>query len=154
MISADQCMVGSLDSATPPALILPRGKYEETFLIGTVSGAPMAVALEHERNFSSFPADNPHWHGAIFPQIRIELCPDELVDPKAMDSVGLMVRTGTGLFLTACQQNRFGLILVQVSTGHIDCGDHGVGFRNWQVVTGDGLSKVVLWRSPRAKAVG
>ena len=69
MLKPHEFSAGMLSSAKPLSLLLPRGRYEQPFLIGARDGQGIAVLLSHEGDyrFQAFPNAEACLWWAVFP---------------------------------------------------------------------------------------
>jgi hypothetical protein len=83
MLSAKEFVVGTLAEAVPGTLVLPRTKYESTFLVGD-RGGPIAMFLDGDHQFASFPCkDSENWKGLLIPNVELIVDPESLFDPES-----------------------------------------------------------------------
>jgi hypothetical protein len=146
MLSPEEFSVGTLASATPVSLILPRSKYEEMVLIGHIDGSPAAVVLSGQFQFRFFPsAGNHNWQGLIIPNIRIEVDEESLFDADNGIALGAAVRTDTRLIVRAKGERSLGQTTAITLHDKLEtAGEHRAGFTRWQIVVGRGQDKRIL----------
>jgi len=83
MLQAAEFSVGFVADAQPLSLMLPRGKYEQPFLIARREEEAMAVFIGTEHRFHAMPcANNRHWKGVIVPNIAIEVDQASMFNPE------------------------------------------------------------------------
>ena len=74
MLSPQEFSVGFTGDATTLSLLLPRNSYEQPILLSPPQLGGMAVFLEGEHRFLTFPyAGNTAWKGLLIPGIRFEV---------------------------------------------------------------------------------
>lgn len=147
MLSAREFAVGALADAKPLSLMLPRTRYEATFLIGQVESQPTAVFLGGNHNFLAFECSkSTNWRGLLVPNIRIEVDETSLFDPQSMAvALGTVVRMDTRLAVSAKFEHHFStLSTVALETDLPPLRDLGAGFSRWRIVIGEGPEKRVL----------
>ena len=149
MLKPHEFSAGMLSSAKPLSLLLPRGRYEQPFLIGARDGQGIAVLLSNEGDyrFQAFPNAEAHnWNGLIVAGVSIEVDETSVFDPSLGSRLGSIVRSGTTLAIAATPESwRGGSYLVPLVDGLPDLGDrHSAGFTRWQIVIGDDADKRVL----------
>lgn len=155
MISPDKFTVGTLGSAVPLSLILPRTQREGTAIIGIIHAAPAAVFLTGQHAYQCIPSGgNDYWRGLIIPDVRIEVDETSVFDPDMVDPVfGSVVRSDTRLTVTARTQNTFReSTAITLQENLASAGDLRAAFMKWQVVIGEGADKRVLWSMPEKDA--
>ncbi len=148
MLSLSEFTVGSIGQATPLTLVLPRSRYEDTFLIGHGSNAPAALFLSGDHQFKWFEsAGNESREGLLIPNVRIEVDETSVFHPSELrPEFGTIVRKGTQLVAHATNATRslsrpesFVLEDGLPSTSNVE-----VSFLRWQIVLGSGREKRVL----------
>ncbi|MEI9416804.1 hypothetical protein [Mesorhizobium sp. Cs1321R2N1] len=148
MLSSKEFSVGTLSDAKPFSLMLPRGGYEATFLIGQIEGGPAAVFLGGNYNFVFFETSAAsNWAGLLIPNIRVEVDEASVFDPRSVyGKVGAVVRSGTEIVIYAKRDGSYGgLSKVTLETGLLEINPQlSAGFTKWQLVNGEGLEKRVL----------
>ncbi len=146
MLSPNEFTVGYISEAKPFSLILPTSSYDETFLVGRVKGAAVAVFLtgDHKSVFIEVEG-NTQWQGLIIPNVRVEL--DET--SVSTESTALsMTRNGAELTVTAKAERPFRReSQVVLQSGLRTTGKISAFFNKWQIVLGEGLEKRTLWES-------
>lgn len=148
MLSAKEFTVGSLADASPLSLVLPRGRYEATALIGRVKSGPAAVFLDGDFKFGFFESSGAeNWRGLIIPNVNVEMDEDSLFDPQSdLPSLGALVRTGTQLVIQAKGQNSFGRSSpVVLEDGLAPTNGLAAAFSRWRVVIGEDEDKRLLF---------
>lgn len=150
MLTAGEFAVGTLAEAAPGTLVLPRTKYESTFLVGD-RGGPIAMFLDGDYLFSSFPTkDVDNWKGLLIPGVELIVDHASLFDPDDERALlGSVVRGGTYLAITAKSGDRYGFQdAIRISL----CDDLPkspsnlkAGFLHWQLVLGSGQERRVLF---------
>lgn len=146
MISPQEFTVGSIGSAAPLSLILPRNQYEETVLVGHIGGEPAAVFLTGQHRFQFFCcAGNDNWTGIVIPGVRIEVDETRISDMGSGTPLGCAVRSDTRLTVRAKSERSYSsTTAVTLHDELSSAGDHSAGFMRWQVVLGTGDEKRVL----------
>lgn len=150
MLSADEFAVGTLAEAAPGTLVLPRTKYEATFLVGDRSG-PIAMFLDGNHQFASFPCkDAENWKGLLVPNVELIVDQTSLFDPdNDRAPLGSVVRGGGYLAITAKFGDRYGFhdairINLRDDLPNSPSGLKA-GFLRWQLVLGSGQERRVLF---------
>lgn len=147
MLSPEQFTAGTLASAKPPTLILPRSDYERTILVIPEGEGIRAVILD-DGQFSSFECTgNDHFAGMLVNDIRFEIDEAHLFDARSFPVLGSLVRVGTELKICATPDGRFvgRHVRYTVLDGLPPCSDNeNVGFPRWQIVVGESRNKQVL----------
>ncbi|AAB91759.1 conserved hypothetical 17.4 kDa protein (plasmid) [Sinorhizobium fredii NGR234] len=149
MLSPSEFTIGTLGSAAPLSLILPRTKYEATMLVGHVDKAPAAVFLSGEFAFHYFPStDNDSWRGLIVPGVRVEVDETSVFDQgQTMAPLGAAIRIDTRLAIRAKSEHSLsGSSALTIHDKLVSAGDLRAGFTRWQIVIGEGQTKRVLWQ--------
>ncbi|WP_081162385.1 hypothetical protein [Ensifer aridi] len=149
MLSPNEFTIGTLGSAAPLSLILPRTKYEATMLVGHVDKAPAAVFLSGEFAFRYFPSTaNDSWRGLIIPGVRVEVDETSVFDPGQTSApLGAAIRTDTRLAIRVKSEHSLtGSSAVTLHDELASAGDLGAGFTKWQIAIGEGPTKRVLWQ--------
>lgn len=150
MLSAREFAVGTLAETAPGTLVLPRTKYESTFLVGD-RGGPIAMFLDGDHQFASFPCKgNDNWKGLLIPNVELIVDPDSLFDPASDHTpLGCVVRGGTYLAVTARSGDRHGFpnaIRINLRDDLPKLPSNlKAGFLNWQLVLGSGQDRQVLF---------
>lgn len=149
MLSANQFSVGSISKASALTLVLPRGKHEEAFLVGTSPKGTAAVFLSGTYQFRWIEATgNTHWSGLLIPNVRIEVDEISLLHTdNAHVKPGTLLRKGAQLLIHAVDSQRhFGVSSpIVLEDGLADTEGQSVGFAKWQIVIGTGHEKRVLY---------
>lgn len=142
MLRPDEFTVGVLGDAAPLTLLLPRTKYETTFLIGGTAAEPAAICLSGQYKFTWFEsAENSAWKGLLIPDVRVEADHGSIVDAEQSMPLGMAVRKGAMLGIAARTSESFGRAssLISVHTGLAEArSGHSAGFTRWSVVLGHG----------------
>ena len=152
MLQASEFFVGFVADAQPLSLMLPRGKYEQPFLIAWREEEAMAVFIGTEHRFQAMPcAGNTHWKGVIVPNVAVEVDQASMFNPEEGNlSEGCLVRRDTRLVLTTLKQDRFsygGYDRLAVADGLSNCAEGmEVAFRVWSVTLGLGRDKRTLFK--------
>ncbi len=150
MLSADEFAVGFLAEVTGLSLVLPRTQYELPFLVVPCAPEAVAICLEGQQAFYSFPSKgNRSWKGVIIPNVQIELDETSLFDAdNRFAPSGTMVRRSTDLVLMTKEPGGFHApIAAAVLTNLPACADDmTVGFSGWQVVLRKGDETRILKR--------
>jgi hypothetical protein len=152
MLAPDEFTVGSIETATPLTLMLPRQERERTILIGEFQGAPVAVFLSGDYKFHFFETKGAaRWKGLIIPNVRIEVDETSLSDASYTSApLGSLVRTGTTLGLRVRREGGFddGAI-ADLHSNLPSAGSEEASFSKWQIVVGTGADKRALWKYNR-----
>ncbi|TCN19811.1 hypothetical protein [Sinorhizobium americanum] len=151
MLSPNEFTVGTLGSAEPLSLILPRTKYEATMLVGYVDKAPAAVFLSGQFAFQYLlSTGNDNLGGLIVPGVRVEVSESSVFDPNQTSApFGAVIRTDTRLVIRAKSEHAFGgSSSVTLHDELASAGELYAAFTKWQIVIGEGQAKRVLWQSP------
>lgn len=146
MLSPEEFIVGTFANAKAGSLVLPRTKYETPALVCEGDGKPVAVLLDGDHAFISFPSGQAdQWGGLIVPDVRIEIDESSLYDPdRNIPKIGTVVRREATLVVNTKAENNFGRVArVVIKSGLPDCGG-SAAFTRWQVVLGRGDEKRVL----------
>jgi hypothetical protein len=147
MLSANEFTVGTLADAEPFSLMLPRTRYEATFLIGRTDRGPAAIFIGGEHNFRCFEcADTTNWSGLLIPNVRIEVDEKSLFDPQQVfEHLGTIVRTDTRLVILAKSDRSYGSHSQIVLETELPP-THGLSaaFSKWHIVIGQGRNRRVL----------
>lgn len=150
MLSAGEFVIGTLADAVPGTLVLPRTKYESTFLVGERDG-PIAVFLDGDHQFESFPSkEAKNWKGLLIPGIELLVDHTSLFDPDdERVSLGFALRGGTYLAITAKSADRYGFhdaIRIKLRDDLPKSpSELKAGFLRWQIVLGGGIERRVLF---------
>ncbi len=150
MLTAGEFAVGTLAEAAPGTLVLPRTKYESTFLVGE-RGGPFAMFLDGNYLFSSFPTkDVDNWKGLLIPGVELVVDHASLFDPDDKRApLGSVVRGGTYLAVTAKSGDRYGFqdaIRINLRDDLPKSPSNlKAGFLHWQLVLGIGQERRVLF---------
>ena len=149
MLKPSEFSAGTLASAKPLSLLLPRGQYEQPFLIGAQDGKGIAVLLSNQGDYryqAFTTADAHNWSGLIIADVSIEVDETSVYDPNQGNRLGSIVRSGTILAIAATPESwRGGSHLVPLVEGLPDLAERaGAGFTRWQIVIGEGTDKRVL----------
>lgn len=150
MLTAREFTVGTLAEALPGTLVLPRTKYESTFLVGE-RGGPIAMFLDGDYRFSSFPTkDVNNWKGVLIPGVELIVDHASLFDPDDERApLGSVVRGGTYLAITAKSGDRYGFqdaIRINLRDDLPKSpSEVKAGFLHWQLVLGSGQERRVLF---------
>lgn len=150
MLAAGEFAVGTLAEAVPGTLVLPRTRYESTFLVGE-RGGPAAMFLDGDHQFSSFPsAQAENWRGLLIPGVKLIVDHDSLFDPDDERApLGCAVRGGSYLAVTAKSGDRYGFrdaIRINLQDDLPESPSAlKAGFLHWQLVLGSGLERRVLF---------
>lgn len=150
MLAAGEFVVGTLADAVPGTLVLPRSKYESTFLIGERDG-PIAMFLDGGHQFASFPSkDANNWKGVLIPGIELLVDQTSLFNPdEERVPLGLAVRGGTYLAITAKSADQYGFREpIRISLRDDlpkSSSEVKAGFLHWQLVLGSGQERRVLF---------
>jgi hypothetical protein len=145
LLSPHEFIVGSLARAQPLSLVLPRNKYEATFLVCQAEASAVAVCLAGQHAFQHFPcSNNSHWKGLIVPDVRVEVDITSLIETGQGTPLGAALRSASRLMIAARSDQSYGPSGV---TLHDDLPPayEEAAFSRWQVIIGRGLDKRMLW---------
>jgi hypothetical protein len=137
-----------IGNATGLTLVLPVASNDRACLVTLATGKPSAIIIDEREEFFSFMCENnAHWKGMLIPNVAIEL--DEITNFDAAEwspPLGTLVRQRDSLCISAKHEDNFpAKILVPIITGlPANHANMKVGFKKWQIVIGEGLSKRVL----------
>jgi len=152
MLQGSEFFVGSVADAQPLSVIMPRGKYEQPFLIAQREKEVVAVFIGTEHRFEAMPClDNTAWKGVIVPNVTIEVDENSIFNTEErILSAGSLVRRDTRLMLTVRRQERFSRSaydFITLSSGLIECATGmEVAFDAWSVMLGAGRDKRTLFK--------
>jgi hypothetical protein len=155
MLSAYEFTVGTLESAAPLSLLLPRTKYEASVLVGHGENGPVAVVLSGQFAFYRLETrGSENWKGLIVPNVRVEVDEGSLFSPDHEgNTLGAVLRLDTRLVVSAKDERYTGrAAFVCIYNDLAPTGEHKAGFRRWHVVIGQGTDKQVLWQTPEANS--
>lgn len=142
MLLAKEFTVGALSDAQFGSLILPRTKYEETFLVGKTDKGITAVVLSGQYAFQCFQSSgNTTWRGLIAPNVHIEVDETSLSEAAG---IGSIVRRDTYLTLSAKATQPFGVhVILEENLPPA----HGMiaAFSKWHVVLGEKEDRRLLF---------
>jgi hypothetical protein len=144
MLSPHECSVGYISDAVGLTLILPRGGYENSFIVVATAESKFAIVLGGEHRFRSFEcSNNMSWAGLVIPNVAIEIDETSIVNAGPGSApLGALVRAGTTLAIATKSDDRMGNHTVPVLTGLTPCRDDlAAGFKRWRVVIGEEQSK-------------
>lgn len=150
MLAAGEFAIGTLAEAAPGTLVLPRTKYESTFLVGE-RGGPVAMFLDGDHCFSSFPTkDAENWKGLLISGVELIVDHTSLFDPENERApFGSIVRGGTYLAITAMSGDRYGFqdaIRINLRDDlPRSLSNLKAGFLHWQLVRGSRQERQVLF---------
>lgn len=148
MLLPHEFNVGYIGSATQLTLMLPFGDYDRACLITLASGKATAIVVDERESFSSFESENnTSWKGILVPNVAIELDESATFDAVGWSPpLGMLVRRDDGIFISARPEGRIPRnTLIPIVTGlPTSQADMAVGFKKWQIVLGEGLSKRTL----------
>jgi hypothetical protein len=146
MLAPEDFTVGTIGTAVPLSLILPRNSYEEIILIGHIDGAPAAVFLTGQCRFQCFLSTGNHnYGGLVIPGVRIEVDETSLFDAHGTSPLGVAVRTDTRLIVRGKSEDFYGSTkAITLHDNLTSAGENRVGFTKWQAVIGSGDQKRVL----------
>ena len=151
MLLPDEIAAGYLADATGLTLVLPRAKYENTFLITHAAETTMAVLIgTGEGRFTSFGSvDNRSWAGALVPNVAIELDEASLFNPQVEDEpLGALIRIDTRLCIAAKPPNGFSPVPYRVTlVDDLPMSREGLllGCRRWVIIIGHGETRRELY---------
>ena len=151
MLLPEEIAGGYLADATELTLVLPRAKYEKTFLITDAADTAMAVLIDTgEGRFTSFESvDNRSWAGALVPSVAIELDEASLFDPEVEgEPLGALIRIDTRLCIVTKRQNGFSRLSYRVTLiDDLPMSREGLllGCRRWVIIIGHGETRRELY---------
>jgi len=140
--------MGYIGDATQLTLVLPVDDYDRAFLVTLAPGKPTAIFVDERESFASFTCENnTSWKGILIPNVTIELDEKTTFDAVGWSPpLGMLVRREGGLFISTKAEGTFRRdtsvpILTGLPAGQAKM---AAGFKKWQIVIGEGLSKRVL----------
>ena len=152
MLTPNEFTVGSLADMQPLSLLLPRTKYECPMLVCGTSDQAIAVFLDKEYRFDSFPSvQGTNWKGIIIADVSIELDQTSVFDPEADNTpTGAVIREGTTLNLLAVGQDQYSIkrpLRVPLRNDLIPTAERfQAGFSKWHIFIGEGRNKRTLFQ--------
>ncbi|WAX95746.1 hypothetical protein N7E70_002355 [Aminobacter sp. NyZ550] len=158
MLSVGEFTSGTLSDAHSLALVLPRRKYEEPFLIGRSGDKRVAVFIGENHAFLHFTYDtSDDWSGLIINGVSIEMDETSIFDPDFdTPPLGSIIRQETQLCICAASERGFGRLPVVLVDQLAPTRERSrVGFLRWQIVIGQDMGRRVLRTvdvSPKASA--
>lgn len=149
VLRPEEFTVGTLATAKPVSLLLPRGKYEQAFLVAGPEAEPFAVFLHPgQHRFHGFPSADAHnWSGLIIPDVSVELDQASLYDPSSYDvRLGSLVRSGDTLSVASHQERWMGRYSYQPLISGMPMIEerYGAAFMRWRITIGEGIDRRVL----------
>jgi hypothetical protein len=148
MLSPFEFSLGYIGNVTQLTLVLPIDNYDHPCVVTLAPGKPTAIVVDERYSFTSFACEgNTHWKGIVVPNIAIELDETSSYDASGWSPpLGMLVRREDGLFVSTrpdggSRQNTLVPILTGLPAGEAKM---AAGFKKWQIVIGEGLSKRVL----------
>ena len=151
MLLPNEIAAGYPADATGLTFVLPRAKYENTFLITDATDPAMAVQIDTgEERFTSFESvDNRSLAGALVPSVGIELDEASLFDPEMEGlPLGALLRIDTRLCIATKPQGRFSRVLYRVTLiDDLPMSREGLllGCRRWVIIIGHGETRRELY---------
>lgn len=151
MLDAHEFTVGTLAEAAPGTLVLPRTQYEATFLVGQRGDQAMAMFLDGDHIFGSFPSgESENWRGLLIPGVELLVDPASLFDPdEGRVPLGSIVRGGTYLAMVAKSGDRFGfrdsIRINLLDDLPASPSELKAGFLHWQLVLGTDAQRRMLF---------
>lgn len=141
--------VGTLATAKPISLLLPRNLHGQAILVAGTEAEPFAVFLHSSQHrFHGFlSAESHNWSGVIIPNVTIELDQSSLYDPSYNDvRLGSLLRTEDQLSIVALPERWMGRHhKVPLIGGLAPIGDrHSAAFSRWQIAIGEGIDRRVV----------
>lgn len=160
MLHPNEVGAGQLDDFDTLALMLPRSRYEDTFLLAPTEAGKMAIFIGQNHRFHAFPCSgNANFKGMIIPDVAIEFDEKSVFNPDNGDSnAGDLIRRGPNLS-----------ILVRLEGGHSSQWSElpflgglpairdnaAVGFKRWCITLGVADNKrELLWVEPPKATAG
>lgn len=149
MLAPEEFGVCSLSQAVPFSLMIPRTKYEATFLIGGSADEPLAVSLDDQNQYRSFECKgNESWSGLLVLGVSIEVDETSVFDPRqSFAKPGAIVRHEQCLAISSINERAaFRPALVPIRTGLKSVpSEHQAAFLHWKIVLGQGSEKRTLF---------
>ena len=151
MIPIGLIKAAKLSEVTGPAIVLPSGKYGETFLV-TGGKEPLACCLSGaHKNHAFLASASENWHGAAIQGVSLEVCPDSIYSVSENDlALGSVVLGSEGAFFVAKvkTQGWTDTLPISILRGS-DIRDNGsiekVGFVRWRAVLDVGNRREVVF---------
>lgn len=143
MIGADICRPSYLSGIKTPAVVLPVGPYDETFVVFGEAGQEIACFMSGQHRFDVMPAvNNENWQGLAVEGLTVELDISSATDTThSSPPNGSMVRSADRLeMLTIGRTSGFARASrIPVLSG-LPVGDTNlaVAFTRWSLVKRDG----------------
>ena len=149
VLRPDEFTVGTLATAKPISLVLPRNTNDQTMLVVGTDAEPFAVfLLSKQYRFQGFTSADAHnWSGVIIPNVTVELDQTSLYDPGYNDvRLGSLIRSEDALSIASKQDGWMGRYQYKpVISGLPKIDDrHSAGFTRWQVTIGQDIDRRVL----------
>jgi|ERR1700688_710126 len=148
MLLPHEFSVDYIGNVTQLTLVLPVDDYDRAFLVTLAPGKLTAIAIDEREGFASFICEsNRNWKGVLVPNIAIELDEGTTFDAVGLSPpLGMLVRQQDRLFISTrpdggLPRNKLVPILTGLPPNQANM---AVGFKKWQIVIGDGLSKRTL----------
>lgn len=148
MLTTSDFSAGSLSTAKPLSMLLPRVTHEQCALIAGPQSDPVAVALDSSGAFRHFKClTNTSWEGLIVSGLRVEVDEGSVFNPAYEHAKpGSVIRRAGELVLRVAsntfEDRNFFVALESDLPALLDGAE--VGFRRWQLVLGTGIEKRVL----------
>lgn len=148
MLRISEFTVGTLSDAQPLSLILPRGRYEQTILVGSCNTIRRAVFLDPSSKWASFEyEENSSYGGVLVPNVEIEVDVESALNASRHDMpLGTLVRAERSLFVTVSEGDGFrGGFRGEILTNLSEIPERQAsGFLRWQITLSAGEDKRVL----------
>jgi hypothetical protein len=148
MLLPHEFSLGYIGSVIQLTLVLPVGDYDRACLVTLAPGKPTAIVVDERDSFASFGCENnTSWKGILVTNVAIELDEKATFDVVGwMPPLGMLVRRENGIFISvrpdgAIPRNTLIPIAGGLPTSEASM---AVGFKKWQIVIGEGLSKRTL----------
>ncbi|HGM5940387.1 hypothetical protein [Stenotrophomonas maltophilia] len=153
MISTGELTVGSASSCALLSLILPRHNSEDALLLGmSKTGKKAVLILTGGHQFTWFEAEGAdRWVGLVFSDVHIEIDETSVFSADYSRALpGNLAREGTTLFARAKAHALGASDAIILESELAPAHDLSAGFTRWQIVSGSGSEKRVLYRVGQA----
>lgn len=151
MLEPHEFFAGTLADADTGTFVLPRTKYEASFLVGMFEEKPHAVFLDGNYTFHAMPCEGTtNWKGLLVPGVRVEVDPQSLFNPENnWPPLGGLTRIDDKLCVMARLETRGAFSSVTpiiLQSGLPSClNEQRAGFMRWIIVLGSGLNRRELF---------
>jgi hypothetical protein len=151
MLQPHEFFAGALADTDAGTFVLPRTKYEASFLVGLFEEKPHAVFLDGNYTFHAMPSEgNVSWKGLLIPNIRVEVDHETLFNPEdSWPPLGALTRIEDRLCMMARLEARGPFSSVSpivIQSGLPPClNQQRAGFKRWTIILGSGLDRRELF---------